>query len=136
MRGREMEQNIQAVIVMVKRLKVSSFSTSDNTVSISVLLNDSKDRELNWKSRISEPKLMSAKMLTELMALEEGECAEFDGETLTTATVVLYEKARTEAALADFFQTIYSKTRRIKNARSSDGFLNLVSDLQRTELVL
>ncbi len=132
-----MEQNIQTIIVMVKKLRVTSFSTADNTVSISVLLNDGKDKELNWKSRIDEPKLMAARMLTELMALEEGECAEFDGETLTTnATLFLYEKARTEAALADFFQTIYSKSRRIKNARSSDGFLNMVSGLQRAELVL
>ena len=132
-----MEQNIQTIIVMVKKLNVTSFSASDNTVSISVLLNDGKDRELNWKSRIGEPRLMAARMLNGIIEIEEGEFTEFDGETLTTnATMMLYEKARTEAALVDFFQTIYSKSRRIKNARSSDGFLNMVSDLRRTELVL
>ena len=132
-----MEQNIQTIIVMVKRLRVAAFSAAENTLSVSVLLDDGKARELNWKSRIDDPKLMTEKLLTELMALEEGEYADFDGETLTNnATVILYEKAKTEAALADFFQTIYSKARRIKNARSSDGYLNMVADLRRTELVL
>ncbi len=132
-----MEQNIQTIIVTVKKLRVTSFSAAENTVSISVVLNDGKDRELNWKSRIHEPRLMTARMLNELTAIEEGEYAEFDGETLTTnATMMFYEKARTEAALVDFFQTIYSKTKRIKNAKSSEGYLNMVSDLRRTELVL
>lgn len=132
-----MEQNVQAIVIMIKRLRVTSFSAAENAISISVLLDDGKARELNWKSKIGEPKMMTAKMLTELMALEEGEYAEFDGETLTNnAIVTLYEKAKTEAALVDFFQTIYSKARRIKNARSGEGYLNMVSDLRRTELVL
>lgn len=131
-----MERNIQVVYLALKRLRVTAFSIAENTVDVSVLLNDGKDKELNWKSRLTEPKLMAAKMLGELMALEEGKFTDFDGETLTNNPVVLlHEKANTEAAVVDFFQTVYSKARMIRNQTRSEGYLNRVADLRRTELV-
>ncbi|MBI2550455.1 hypothetical protein HYV83_04730 [Candidatus Woesearchaeota archaeon] len=131
-----MEQNIQTVIVKLKKARVANFSTAENTVSIAVAINDGKDKEHNWKARITEPRLMAAKLLTELIALEESEHAEFDGEVMAnSSTVLLHESARTETALVDFFQTIYSKARKLKNATKSDGYLNMVADLRRTEMI-
>ncbi|MBI2581444.1 hypothetical protein HYV85_06620 [Candidatus Woesearchaeota archaeon] len=132
-----MERNIQVVYVTLKKLRITHFSAAEQVLGISILLNDGKDRELNWNSRIAEPKLMAAKLLSELMAREEGEHTDFDGESLTNSPVVLlHEQASTEAALVDFFQTLYSKACRIKNATKSDGYLSMVADIRRTELVL
>lgn len=130
-----MEQNIQTVIVKLKGARVTNFSTTENTVSIAVAINDGKDKEHNWKARITEPRLMAAKLLTQLIALEESEHDEFDGEVMAnSSTVLLYESAKTETALVDFFQTIYSKAKRLKNATKSEGYLNMVADLRRTEM--
>ena len=132
-----MERNIQVVYLAPKRLNVTAFSAAENRVGISILFNDGKDRELTCRLRIAEPKLMMTKLVSELMAVEENEHTEFDGETLSNNTVVLlYDKEKTQAALTDFFQTLYSKACRIKNATKSDGYLNMVADIRRTELAL
>lgn len=132
-----MERNIQVVYVTLKKLNVTRFSAAEQTIGITILLNDGRNKELSWNSRIAEPKLMAAKLLSELIAREEGEHTEFDGETITNNPVVLlHGQASTEAAVVDFFQTLYSKAHRIKNATKSDGYLGMVADIRRTELVL
>ena len=132
-----MERNIQIVYLALKRLKVAAFSAAESRVGMNVVFNDGKDRALACKLRIAEPKIMAVKLISELMAVEENEHTEFDGEALSNNTIVLlYDKEKTQAALTDFFQTLYSKACRIKNATKSDGYLNMVADLRRTELVL
>ena len=132
-----MERNIEVVYITLKRLRVTHFSAAEQILGISIQLNDGKDRELEWNSRIAEPRLMAAKLLSELIAREEGEHTDFDGEAITNNPVVLlHEQASTEAAMTDFFQTLYSKACRLKNATKSEGYLSMVAGLRRTELAL
>jgi hypothetical protein len=131
------EKNLQVVRLELKRLRVTQFSSLDNTMSFAVLFNDGVDKELSWNSSISDPKSMAKRLLLELIAAGENEHIDFDGEKLISdAEILVDDSMKLEGNLINFFQGLCSKAARIKNSSSSEGYLKMISDLRMSQLTL
>ena len=132
-----MERNIEVVYVAVRAVRVASFSVPDRLLEFLVRFNDGKERELRWKARIGEPRLMAARLFSDIIGKVEGEHTDFDGESLTNSPIVLLQdKVGAEAAVTDFFQEVYARLKGMLNSSAGEGYLRMVAGLRSAEVVL
>ncbi len=130
-------QSVKEVSVRLQQVKVTNFSPTDNRLTLSISFEDGKNKEITKTTRLKEPSLLSLQLMEELIIMEKNVNMDFDGEVLTgDANVTIENRHTTEAMLVDFFQTLYSKAQKIKNARSSEGYMDMLRDFQRTVLKL
>jgi hypothetical protein len=126
-------QSIRAVTVKLQKIGIASFSPTDRMLSLHITLHDGRQKHVTRSTPLKEPGLLALQLIEELVIMEKNQNLDFDGESLTGEVDVMIENRQmTEALLLDFFQTLYSKAQRIKNAASAEGYMDLLRDFQRT----
>jgi len=131
-----MEQSLKTVRVDLLKVIVKSFSPMDNMVVLEIFYNDGKSRQITRTTKLGDANVLSLQLMDELIISKKNDEIEFDGESIRDVEVVIENQQKTRLMLIDFFRTLQSKAQRIRHNKSSAGYLDLIRNLQRTELVI
>lgn len=128
---------MRIVNVRFKRLGVDSFSVIDCLINIEVFFNDGANKQILKKMRIRGARDMVDELITDMVMMEKNINLNFDGEKIAgEVKVVIEEEQDVRKKLLIFFDEIVAKTQRIRNTKTSEGYLGLLGDVKRMEAVL
>ncbi|MAG15705.1 hypothetical protein CMO88_01445 [Candidatus Woesearchaeota archaeon] len=131
-----MEQSLKTAHVSLLKVIVKSFSPMDNMAVLGIFYESNKSKQITRTTKLGDANVLALQLMNELIISEKNNVLEFDGESLIDVEVVVENEQKTRAMLIDFFRTLHSKAQKIKNNKSSSGYLDLIRNLQRTELRL
>lgn len=129
-------QALKTVRVSLMKVVVKSYFPNENRVVLEIFFEDRKRRQMTRSTILGDANLLALQLMEELILKTKNDSADFDGEALKDVDVIIEDEKRTQLLLVDFFRTLHSKARHIRNSASSVGYLNLIKNLQMTELVL
>ena len=126
------------VNVKLNGMKVSSFSPKEGTVLLEISFNDGTDKEIYRNTRISDPKQTAEEIIKEIIQLERNIKQEFDGKNVDgeAVTVNIAEEEENKKKIAQMLYTVESNIQALKNKKSADGYMEIVTEITRTELRL
>ncbi|MBN2454818.1 hypothetical protein JXB11_04715 [Candidatus Woesearchaeota archaeon] len=129
------QEGIKVVHVSITRLGVSSFSLQDETITLEIGFNDGTQKQVYRTTRLEETDELASKILEDIVKMEENINMEFDGEQLTgTVHVIMERYDEVYNSLVNFLKDVHCKLCKIKNAKISDGYIDMVRALQHTGL--
>ena len=131
-----MEQSLRTVRVDLLKVVVKSFSPIDNMAVLEIFYDDGKSRQITRTTKLGDANVLALQLIDNLIISEKNEELEFDGEILKDVDVVIENEQKAKLLLIDFFRTLHSKAQQIRNNKNSAGYLDLIRNLQRTELTL
>ncbi len=129
-------QSLRTVRVSLLKVAVRRFSPIDNTVLLEIFFDAGKIKSITRTTRLGDANMLAMQLIDDLMLSERSEEAEFDGESLRGVDVVLENEQKARLKLIDFFRTLHSRAQQVRNSKSSDGYLDLIRNIQRTELMI
>ncbi len=118
-------------------LKVRSFSPLENTVELEITFDDGNLKQVYKTIVLEDSKAAAESLLADLVKMERGINVEFDGETLiSNANIYLDELGKNLKELTIFFNNLHSRLLQIRHKKDAEGYMSLVSDINRMELRL
>jgi len=128
---------MRVVSVRFRMIKVDYFSAVDGTVSVEIFFNDGADKQVLKKMNIKSPHEMTEELVTDMKVMEKNINLQFDGEKIAGEVKVVMEgEAEVRKKLMHFFEEITARTQRIKNMKTSDGYLELIRDIKKMAAAL
>ena len=131
-----MEQSLRTVRVDLLKVVVKSFSPIDNMVVLEIFYDDGKSRKITRTTKLGDANVLALQLIDNLIISEKNEELEFDGEILKDVDVVIENEQKARLLLIDFFRTLHSKAQQIRNNKNSVGYMDMIRNLQRTELIM
>ena len=131
-----MEQSLRTVRVDLLKVVVKSFSPIDNMVVLEIFYDDGKSRKITRTTKLGDANVLALQLIDNLIISEKNEELEFDGEILKDVDVVIENEQKARLLLIDFFRTLHSKAQQIRNNKNSAGYMDMIRNLQRTEMVM
>ena len=130
------EQILKTVKVNLLKVIVKSYSPNENRAVLEIFFDDGKQSRMTRSTILGDANLLALQLMEELILKEKNYSADFDGESLRDVDVVIEDEQRTRLLLVDFFRTLHSKANHIRNSSSAAGYLDLIRNLQMSELKL
>ncbi len=129
-------QSVKIVRVNLLKVVVKSFSPIDNMAVLEIFFDSGKRKSITRTTRLGDANVLSIQLMDELALSEKNEGAEFDGESLRDIDVIIENEQKARLKLVDFFRTLHSKAQQVRNSKNSEGYLDLIRNIQRTELII
>ncbi|MFH1181694.1 MAG: hypothetical protein V1702_01930 [Candidatus Woesearchaeota archaeon] len=130
-----MQEGIKVIDVRLTKIGVNSFSLNDATVTFEISFDDGIRKQVYKTAKLDEPAELANAIVQGIITMEENINMEFDGQDLIGNTsVVLNNGEDARVKMAEFFEDVYAKFCRVKNAKISDGYMDSVKKLQNSEL--
>ncbi len=129
-------QSVRTVRVKLLKVAVRRFSPIEKTATLEIFFDAGKIKSITRTARLGDANILAMQLIDNLVLSERGEEAEFDGESLRGADVVLENEQTARLKLIDFFRTLHSKAQQVRNSKSADGYLDMIRSIQRTELII
>jgi hypothetical protein len=135
--GKGMEQqDLKVIDVRITKIAVNSFSLNDGTVTFEISFDDGTRKQVYSTAGLDEPAELAATIVEGLIRMEENINREFDGNELVGNTsVIINNGVDARVKMAEFFEDLYSKFCRVKNAKLSEGYMDNVKKLHNSELI-
>lgn len=128
---------VKLVTVGLNRVRASSFSQRDNQVVLELYFNDGNDKQIFRTTTISAPDATAEQVLRDIIRMEENINKEFEaGEFVGEARVMIKNYEEVRERLTKFFKSLAAKMGRARGAHTSEGYMDLVRDINRMELNL
>lgn len=129
-------ETVRTIKVNLLKVVVQAFTPNDNRAVLGIFFEDGKSKEMRRSTKLGDANLLAVQLMEELVLKEKNDCAEFDGESLLDVDVLIENEQMTRLLLVDFFRTLHSKAQQIRNSSSASGYLDMIRNLQMTELTL
>ncbi len=128
---------MQIVNVRFKKIKVDSLSVIDSLIDVEIFFNDGADKQILRRVDVKNPTDIVDKTITDIMLMEKNINLKFDGEKIAgEVKVVIEEEAEVRKKLMTFFDEITAGAQRIRNMKTSNGYLGLLGEIRRMEAAL
>lgn len=128
---------MDTVGVELKKVRVDSFSVSDESVVLELSFNDGCDKQVFKTINMGDTKEIAAAVISEIMRMESNINAKFDGEMLAPQLrIVVNDAEEKQKKLLRFLEEVNAKMQRIKNRKSSEGYVDLLREMGNVEAEL
>ncbi|MCP3685631.1 MAG: hypothetical protein GY861_23520 [bacterium] len=128
---------LKVIGVKLQKIKVSSFSARDCSVVLDISFDDGIKKQIFKDARVDEPEELAKKILSDIISMEENIHSEFDGEKIyTDAAIIIQDSGSVEAGMKTFFDTLHGNIEKLKSAKIADGYMDLVRNVTKMELIL
>ena len=127
------QEEIKVIHVRLTSISVSSFSIQDETLTFEINFNDGSQKQVFRTTRVEDSQELAERILLDIIRMEENIHMEFDGESLVgNVHVIVHEFDSVLSSLSHLLQEAYGRLCRIKNAKASAGYIDMVRALQHT----
>lgn len=125
------------VEVDLLKLKVGSFSAKDDSVVLEVHFNDGENKQIFRTTKLEKPEDVVKDIYAELIRMEENINMRFDGATMVSnVNVLIKNREKNKKKMINFFKKIRIMIEKIKSMKVAEGYLDMISDINRMELEL
>lgn len=129
-------QSLKTIRVTLLKVAVRSFSPADNMAVLEIFFDAGKRKSITRTTRLGDANILAIQLMEELALSERNEETDFDGESVKEADIIIENEQKARMKLVDFFRTLHSKAQQVRNSKSADGYLEMIRNIQRTELVI
>lgn len=129
-------QSLKTVYVRLLKVAVRKFSPIENKALLEIFFDDGKIKSITRATRLGDAKVLSMQLINELALNEKNEEMEFDGESLRDVDVIIENEQKAMLKLVDFFRTLHSRAQQVRNSKNSEGYLDMIRNIQRMELMI
>jgi len=127
---------MKAVNVMLKSIKVSSFSPSRKNVSFVVSFNDGKDKEITKTAELDKGDAIALQIIKDIRKVESSLNAEFDGKMLfdSYVSIKIDNEDNVTSKLAAFISKVFDKIQVIRNQKTAEGYTHLIAEVNSMKM--
>lgn len=123
--------------VDLQKLKVSSFSAMDESVVLEVYFNDGENKQIFRTTKLDKPEDVVKDIYSELIRMEENINMRFNGvNMISDVNVLIKGRQKKKKKMMNFFNDVRTKIQKIKSMKVAEGYLDMISDINRMELEL
>jgi len=121
----------------ILELKVTSYSAIDNKVSLEIDFDDGKRKQVYRTTSLDSPEEEAGLIVDELLRMEKNINLSFTGKSLSgDINLVFNDEEDARLKVSAYIKLLASKAAKVKLNRDPHIYLNSISELIRTKLVL
>ncbi len=127
---------MKKINVEIREIKVSSFSPARDEISFAITFNDGKEKEITRALAVAKGEDAAVQVIRDIRRMESTLNAEFDGKMILDnySSIIIKDEAAALEKMKFFFSKVFEKAKVVKNQRTSDGYMKLVSDVSSMKL--
>ena len=128
--------NIKIVSVEFKIIKVNKFLPKEKRVEFSVFFNDGDNKEILRSIDLNSIGGVAENIINDIVDMEKNINKEFNGEILleNSVNVIIKNKEGLLPKINDFLKKVSENIDKVRAHQSSDGYLNLVNNVNNMKL--
>ncbi len=125
------------VEVDLLKLKVNSFSVKDDSVVLEIHFDDGEKKQIFRTTKLDKPEEAVKDIYSELIRMEENINLRFDGSAMVSSVSVLIKgKEKNKKEMVNFFNKLNAMIKKVKSMKVAEGYLDMISDINRMKLEL